>query len=359
MNNASYRTRRRPRVCASRLPNLALIAGLFLQPSHGSPAGAATIGRSPPASSFRTRDEKEHVVLADCIDTADVLSSQMAYFPGEVGQRPQDVAVVLTSRGQTALWVNANTTGLFTTTGVTFTALLGPRVGDGEFAGVGDNGYANFSCYQRYRKDLYQYGPTTCSQVYLCDHSDPPEGWVWDPNPTESSNSSMSQGTIIGIAVGVVGGVLFLIATALVFWYIRRSRRARQAAPSRVSSTLHEPSAPSAGAYSDAGDPKSPIQEQTQSEASTPGPVIQQMSAVYEMDGRHRIEMANDNGKVEMDAHGHGSAELDTAKDRKEAATPLISTESEDVSPLTPGLSDAPLQRGSGQPKSPPPQYAE
>jgi len=98
----------------------------------------------------------------------------MAYFPGEVGQRPQDVAVVLTSRGQTALWVNANTTGLFTTTGVTFTALLGPRVGDGEFAGVGDNGYANFSCYQRYRKDLYQYGPATCSQVYLCDHSDPP-----------------------------------------------------------------------------------------------------------------------------------------------------------------------------------------
>ena len=54
---------------------------------------------------------------------------------------------------------------------------------------------------------------------------------MWDPNPTESNNSSMSQGTIIGIAVGVVGGVLFLIATALVFWYIRRSHKARQAGP--------------------------------------------------------------------------------------------------------------------------------
>jgi hypothetical protein len=97
----------------------------------------------------------------------------MAYFAGDPDKTPEDIAIVSTPVGQAALWVNSRTTGFFTVTGTTFLADLGPRVEDGQFAGTGNNGYGNFSCYQRYDKELYSYGGTKCSQVYLCDHSDP------------------------------------------------------------------------------------------------------------------------------------------------------------------------------------------
>ncbi|KAH6623692.1 hypothetical protein F5144DRAFT_595815 [Chaetomium tenue] len=329
-----------------RLPNLVLIASLFLHPSHISPAGAAAVGYS--SHRLHARDEGEHVVLADCRDQSGVVSSQIAYFEQDPGPQPKDVAVVVTTPGQAALWVNTNTSGLFTDTGVVFRATLGPRVDEGQFAGTGENGYGNFSCYQNYVKDLYIYEKTTCSQVYLCDHSDPPEGGV-----SSSSGDGMSQGTIIGIAVGVVGGLLFVIAAGLVFWYFRRSRRTSQGTHTRVASdrsgTL------SAGPMSDAGEPpkpldplQDPLQSQQQSQA-----VMQQMSAVYEVDGRlFRIEMASDTGKFELDGHGHDSAELDTAKNEPSTAI----TETKSVSPLTPGLPDSPLEHGQQQqPKSPPP----
>jgi len=355
--DASYRTRRR-RAGGLRLPNLALIASLFLQPSQiSSAAAAATVGRS--SSSFSSsslpplyrRNQGEHVVLADCIDTSSVISSQMAYYAGDAGDTPNDVAVVVTPWGQAALWVNANTTALFTKSGVHFSALLGPRVNESEFAGVGNNGYGNFSCYQQYQYRLYQYGSTWCSQVYLCDHSSPPAGWTWGG----TVSSGMSQGTIIGIAVGVVGGVLFLVAAGLVFWYLRRSRRAREGR--RSESDLLRSATLSAGPASSTGDPKSPTQSQTQTHGDIHGgmPVMQQMSAIYEVDGRRfRVEMSNDNDRFEMDAHGHGSAELGTTK---EVATP--STQTKEVSPVTPGLADSPLEHAHNYPRSPPPQYME
>lgn len=162
----------------------------------------------------------------------------------------------------------------------------------------------------------------------------------------------MSQGTIIGIAVGVVGGLLFVIAAGLVFWYFRRSRRTTQGTHTRVASdrsgTL------SAGPMSDAGEPPKPFDQfQGQPQGQQSPAVMQQMSAVYEVDGRlFRIEMANDNGKFELDGQGHDSAELDTAKE--EPTTAITQTKS--VSPLTPGLPDSPLEH-SQAPKSPPPQY--
>jgi hypothetical protein len=102
----------------------------------------------------------------------------MAYYTGTVGANPRDVAVVETAPGQTALWVNSVTSGFFTTSTTTFTATIGPRVADGQFAGTGNNGYGNFSCYQSYVQNLYTYGNTICSQVYVCDHSDPPGGYL-------------------------------------------------------------------------------------------------------------------------------------------------------------------------------------
>jgi hypothetical protein len=181
--DASHRRRRR-RGGGPRLPNLALIATLFLQPA----AAAAFAGLPPsrtalqdPAALARLhrRLEGEHVVLADCRNgdgLSATLSSQIAYYTGAVGATPRDVAVVQTPAGQTALWVNSVTSALFTTSTTTFTATIGPRVEDGQFAGIGNNGYANFTCYQRYFQDLYTYGNTVCSQVYLCDHSEPPGG---------------------------------------------------------------------------------------------------------------------------------------------------------------------------------------
>ncbi|KAL2163555.1 hypothetical protein VTH06DRAFT_5613 [Thermothelomyces fergusii] len=359
-NEISDRARRR-RARGPRLPNLALMAGLFVRPSFllVSPAGAAA---PPPPRSLPpplwARAEGEHVVLADCVDTAGLLSSQIAYFPGDPGPRPKDVAVVKTERGQTALWVNSNTSALFTTTAVTFTALIGPHVEEGEFAGIGDNGYGSFSCYQRHQKDLYRYDRTTCSQVYLCDHSLPPPGWVWDP-PVGSSKKSMSKGTVIGIAVGVIGGVLFLLAAALAIWYCRRSRRLPGPAGSRFSSKLLRSRASStAVGSSDAGEPKPQPKMQTPAEASSAHcyPLMEQMPGPYEADGRNRVELANDSGKYEMDPHGHGSAELDPTPRQPGHATPSVLNH--DVSPITPAHSESLPPHGGFPPRSPPPQYS-
>jgi len=130
---------------------------------------------TPSASfSLSPRANEEHVVLADCRDGDGVFSSQMAYFPGSPNKKPQDVSVVSTPVGQTALWPGRTTASLFTGTGVTFTARLGPKVDEGQFAGTGDNGYGVFSCWQRFSLNLYEYGGATCSQVYDCDHSPAP-----------------------------------------------------------------------------------------------------------------------------------------------------------------------------------------
>ncbi|KAK0611456.1 hypothetical protein B0T14DRAFT_389978, partial [Immersiella caudata] len=120
------------------------------------------------------RRNGEHVVLADCRDANAVVSSQIAYFEGSPGRIPKDVAVVQTKPGEAALWVNVETSGLFTDTGVTFLATIGPKVADGEFAGIGHNGYGGFSCWQKYFNNLYEYGGTTCSQVYYCNHEPVP-----------------------------------------------------------------------------------------------------------------------------------------------------------------------------------------
>lgn len=155
---------------------LFLVAGLallvYLQ-LWSAPAQAS------PIRSLSRRRPEEHVTLSDCRDKANVFSSQMAYFPGDPGPEPQDVAVVQTPPGQAALWINTNTSALFTGTGTTFTARLGPKVGEGEFAGMGENDYTTFTCWQKYKAVLYQYGNTICSQVYACNHDAAPS--MFDP----------------------------------------------------------------------------------------------------------------------------------------------------------------------------------
>ena len=148
--------------------------------------------------------------------------------------------------------------------------------------------------------------------------------------PTASSGG-MAKGTIIGIAVGVVGGLLFLAAAALVFWFWRRSRKGRFVpAPSTT--------APSSGGWP--GDvtpapflPVMPVVPGAEGNEARQAPVMTQMRAVYEVDGRlFRVEMANDHGKFEMDGQ---PGKNDGVKDKAAVAA----AEVQPVSPTTSSFS--------------------
>jgi len=91
----------------------------------------------------------------------------------------------------------------------------------------------------------------------------------------------MSKGTIIGIAVGVAGGVLFLIAAVLVFWYYRRLHKGKEASSQDEAQNAVDDTQGDKGA-----------------------PVLMDTNAICEIDGRrYRVEMSDETGKVELDAH--------------------------------------------------------
>ncbi|RYP33895.1 hypothetical protein DL767_004522 [Monosporascus sp. MG133] len=186
-----------------------------------------------------SRADNEHVALADCRGLNNEFSSQMAYYPGSPRGAPQDVAVVPTPDGQYSLWVESTRSGLFTTTGVTFTAVLGPRVAEGEYAGTGDNGYGNFSCWARYTKDLYEWDDTRCSMVYDCDHRAAPAptasttgttsaapAATMSTSQTEVSTSrGLSIGAIVGVSIGSgIGAILVAVAIFLFLGHLRNQK---------------------------------------------------------------------------------------------------------------------------------------
>ncbi|RYP69809.1 hypothetical protein DL771_005918 [Monosporascus sp. 5C6A] len=192
-----------------------------------------------PTARLVSRADNEHVVLADCRGLNNAFSSQMAYYPGNPRGAPQDVAVVPTPDGQYSLWVDTTTSGLFTTTGVTFTAVLGPRVAEGAYAGTGDNGYGNFSCWARYAKDLYEWDNTSCSMVYDCDHRAAPApttstAVTTSAAPAASTSTSQTEvstsrglpiGAIVGVSIGSgIGAILVAVAIFLFLGHLRNQR---------------------------------------------------------------------------------------------------------------------------------------
>lgn len=207
-----------------------------------APSASASVPRRDSGSRLLPRLNAEHVVLADCKGLNSDFSSQMAYFPGSPSGRPQDVAVVPTPDGQYSLWVDTTTSGLFTTTGVTFTADLGPRVADGEYAGSGDNGYGPFSCWAKYKKDIYTWGNTTCSMVYDCDHQDAPNASNESTTSASasasasasmtntplagSSSAELSIGGIIGVSIGAgVGAILLAVGIFFLWRHLRNKNK--------------------------------------------------------------------------------------------------------------------------------------
>ncbi|KAK0665317.1 hypothetical protein QBC41DRAFT_15707 [Cercophora samala] len=247
----------------------------------------------------------EHVVLADCRDRNNIVSSQMAYYTGDPGPHPIDVTVVETIPGQTALWVNTNTSALFPSSNVTFKAVLGPKVADGQFAGTGDNGYGNFTCWQKHKFNLYEYNnDTLCSQVYACNHDDMPAvlptPGASSPGATPeaaASSSGLSQGAMIAIIVAVIGSALFGIAMGVFWWYWRRTKQRQQQenqSPEGGEPKAESEPSPPPPTYASAVLPTSPSAAPKFELA--PG-------TLYEMDGQwYRVEMATDTSRYEMDA---------------------------------------------------------
>lgn len=313
-------------------PSAILVALLHL--ASALLAGAASL--SPPQQPLQPlirRLNPEHVVLADCRDAKNVVTSQIAYFEDTPGRLPKDVAVVHTSPGEAALWINANTSGLFTDTGVTFTATIGPKVADGKLAGIGYNGYGNFTCWQKYFNNLYQYGGTSCSQVYYCNHEPVPadQAGVLQNLPTATTvasttatgdatttasilqptglitstpaknpqESGLSQAALIGIVVGVVGSVAFVGSMSLLFWSWRRYRRHQHPGTAETSPGC-------CGLFSRRRSPQQPPQHDPFKASALPlsHKDLKRSRGTYEMDGRHHyFEMGTGQDKYELDGN--------------------------------------------------------
>ncbi|KAK5662627.1 hypothetical protein OQA88_8541 [Cercophora sp. LCS_1] len=163
-------------------------------PFFAGVAAAAAVGidTTPPTSltpftiSDAARDEniqilhnrgdrpEEHVVLCDCKSPNNAQFKQMAYYEFAPDSSPDNT----TSDINPATWVvpGGTTIGFFASTGTKFKAKIGSDVGEGQFAGTGDNGRSEpFSCYKKFKKSLYKtQDGSVCDGIYDCDHSTPP-----------------------------------------------------------------------------------------------------------------------------------------------------------------------------------------
>lgn len=111
-------------------------------------------------------------VLADCGQDSGQLS-EAAYYQDYTEQTPRDTAVVATLDGGLQIWENSDLWAYFTDTDTNFTANLGPKGVDGDYAGTAYNGYVHFTCWQKASSGRYIYssGNLNCVQRYDCNHS--------------------------------------------------------------------------------------------------------------------------------------------------------------------------------------------
>ncbi|KAI5923215.1 hypothetical protein F4810DRAFT_211537 [Camillea tinctor] len=198
----------------SPISSLLALASVFSIPGMAFAAPTDTPPRSKRGAQRRANGE--NVVLADCKSTDGVASSEIAYYVAIPDSTPDDIAQVNTEEGETEQWANNDISAYFNTTGVTFRATLGSTRHDGDYAGLGNNGYGDFTCWQKTSKNLYSHAGKTCSGVYDCNHQ---------PVPSTAGNSSdgFSTGAIAGITVGVALVALSLVGVAI-FYFWRRYR---------------------------------------------------------------------------------------------------------------------------------------
>ncbi|KAM7217470.1 hypothetical protein V8F06_007101 [Rhypophila decipiens] len=281
-------------------------------------------------SRLTQREEKfeypnEHVVLADCSQgDKRHLTSQMAYYYDAPNEKPVDVALVDTQPGQFALWINSNTTALFTDSNIYFTATLGPIVKDGAYAGYGHNGAEgklihNFNCWRKYEFNLYEWQNVRCSMTYYCNHDPRPDnapdivittnvvpsstatlapgesaavpaGNGTLPGTQDTATTGLSHGALIGAIVGSVA--VLVIGGLLGLWLLLR-RRSR-------NKDKKDSDHPEGLAEADDG---RPYGDKKSSDAHGRQELDAKLSR-FEMDTEaHRFEMAN-NEVAELDGTG-------------------------------------------------------
>ncbi|KAI1463353.1 uncharacterized protein F4812DRAFT_446631 [Daldinia caldariorum] len=196
---------------------------------------------APPTLALDDSRPNENVILADCTGSqnSSQLSSEVAYFRNSPNESPGGIAPV--TDGQHRDWADNTTSAYFTDTGTTFKAVLGKRGNAGDYAGVGNNGYGNFSCWQMDSPYLYSHDDKNCFVAYECNHltSPVPIPSASPPAATMSSSSTatpipesgLSVGAIVGISIGSAAGAILITAVAAFLIYRRwRLKKQGQAA---------------------------------------------------------------------------------------------------------------------------------
>ncbi|KAK3384858.1 hypothetical protein B0H63DRAFT_471769 [Podospora didyma] len=328
------------RFSRGRTPNsLHLVACLLLLSNTTTAATLVRLeSRGNDGLQRRIEYPDEHVVLADCIDSHGVQSSQMAYFQSKIDdalpQKDPDAAIVNTPPGQAANWANNQVAATFDSSGVTFTAKLSPSVKDGEFAGTGDNGYKTpFTCWQKHIDNVYTTSNrVTCAQIYDCTHDPAPSAL---PNAVPSTTSpsisatsasatksatataaaqtagsGLSEGALIGIIAGVVGTISAAAIAGSIYWLCTRRRAKRD-------TTGHGVRTGCCGLLGRRRLPPAELHATSLAVAETPQlhrweskKELGDAGHIHELDGqKFRIEMATDHDRHEMDGQGGVGAE--------------------------------------------------
>ncbi|KAF2109500.1 hypothetical protein BDV96DRAFT_604825 [Lophiotrema nucula] len=195
----------------------------------------------------------EHVILADCVSTTYspniTYLSQMAYYSSTLKPIPDTVTVIPTKWNTTVPWFNTTHTNKFLRSsavfpdGTVFNLTLTNRssVQDTK-GGIGDNGWAEFTCWRYPAAGLYSwYSNVWCDGVYDCNHQDR-GGDQGSPNatatatatatpsaPTASStgdggmehrDARHSDAIALGLGLGI--GLPSTVAAIVGLWYANR-----------------------------------------------------------------------------------------------------------------------------------------
>jgi hypothetical protein len=128
------------------------------------------------------RSESENVVLADCMSSSNLGSSQFAYYVGPPDSSPDSIANVRVGLQQP--WAGKGLIKASFPDETTFSCSFAALVSEGQFAGIGSRasseysrGFTNFSCYARFISALYTTEDgSVCNAIYVCDRSKPPGG---------------------------------------------------------------------------------------------------------------------------------------------------------------------------------------
>ncbi|KAI5865317.1 hypothetical protein GGS23DRAFT_421503 [Durotheca rogersii] len=238
-------------------------------------ASSSSMALSTSSSRHRQqpRANIENVVLADCTGISDSsqLSSEVAYYTGAPDDTPDDISQVTSD--QHLDWANKTTVAYFSNTGVSFISTLRPASTAGAYAGTGNNGYGNFTCWQMEPTLLYSRDDKNCVMRYDCNHMNAPT----QPTGTftaaggpaaaatssdaaavasNSSASGLSTGAIVGLSIGVAAAVIgFVGIAAFLVWRRRRAQRRSDEVAAAAAAVATEKKAPDAGG----GTPDSPL----------------------------------------------------------------------------------------------------